>query len=129
MAIMEDPLIVDRGYRPYPKEEDIPKYQKQIFEASELTTEYTVDDIRKMAIWVVSAWKNYYVVYANVYGKTAMEDYTAPDGMKTFFIHRKDGTVRIATKQFAVAYFDKRVRDVVPVKAMDKVPFNNLEIG
>ncbi len=116
------------GYRYYPK--DIERAQKIIFESTVPTEEYTVEDIRKMPIWAAGIWKDYYVLHAATAGGTELdEDGIYPDGMKSFFVNRKNGSVRVATVPRAAPYFIESARQHIPTKAMPEVPFDNLKIG
>ena len=125
---MKEPWERNSGYSYYPK--DIEEAQKQIFDSAELTKEYSIEDIRKMPIWTAGIWKDYYVVQAGTEGGASIDEWGIyPDDVKSFFINRKDGSIRIATVSRAAPYFIESARKMMPTKAMDTVPYDNLKIG
>lgn len=108
---------------------DIPGHQKRYFDESKLTNEFTIDQIRKMPIWACDTWQQYYVLYTATQGGTSIdEDGFLPEGMKCIFIDKHTGVIRIACGHAAI-YFIDELREQMPLRAMNEVPFDNLKIG
>lgn len=105
--------------------EDILIDQKRFFDEVEPTTEFSIEDVRRMPIWAAGIWNEYYALLVNINGETDYDEWGEyPQGMRFLLINKKDGGIRIGPPCYANTYIDS-----MKISPLDKVPFDNLKIG
>ncbi len=120
-----DDVIRDTGYNMYNRD---PKLQMKYFHKSISTTEFTLEEIRKMPIWAATIWNDYYVLFIATDGGTVIDEYGfLPEGMECIFVNRHNGSIRIASPTTARYYIPST--QFVNIKPLGEVPFDNLKIG